>query len=66
MVEISHKVTISYNEEKAITVSPDLIKSFQNQQYLHLKATCYPIVQLLTGQNLPRMQALPSAATFRS
>ena len=52
MIKISTRVEIQYKEEKPVMIPDDLIRHHEEKQYLQLRPTCRPIIQLVCGHTV--------------
>ena len=52
MIKISTRVEIQYKEEKPVMIPGDLIRHCEEKQYLQLRPTCRPIIQLVCGHTV--------------
>lgn len=52
MIKISTRVEIQYKEEKPVMIPDDLIRHYEEKQYLQLRPTCRPIIQLVCGHTV--------------
>ena len=58
MATISSRVEIAYQEEKPVLIPKEHIINSMDKQWLRLRLTSQPIIQLLAGQNIAKNSSL--------
>ncbi len=58
MAKISTRVEIAFEDEKPVVIPKEHILDSMEKQWLRLRPTCQPIIQLLTGQNIAKNSSL--------
>ena len=58
MATISSRVEIAYQEEKPVLIPKERIINSMDKQWLRLRLTSQPIIQLLAGQNIAKNSSL--------
>ena len=58
MATVSSRVEIAYQEEKPVLIPKEHIINSMDKQWLRLRLTSQPIIQLLAGQNIAKNSSL--------